>query len=142
MYSASKAAVIHLTRVIANEVGESNIRVNAIAPGAIPTAIFGRAGGMTQEAAEALIPMLRAGFATAQPIPRSGDANDVANAALWLNDVSVHIASVLTSFLTRQASSRPNCCARCYYHIICNTNIANYFSSNTNSHIITNYRTF
>ncbi|MBK6317664.1 MAG: SDR family oxidoreductase [Dehalococcoidia bacterium] len=93
MYSASKAAVIHLTRVIANEVGESNIRVNAIAPGAIPTAIFGRAGGMTQEAAEALIPMLRAGFATAQPIPRSGDANDVANAALWL-------ASEASSFVT------------------------------------------
>ncbi|MBK7330225.1 MAG: SDR family oxidoreductase [Dehalococcoidia bacterium] len=92
MYSASKAAVIHLTRVIANEVGESNIRVNAIAPGAIPTAIFGRAGGMTQEAAEALIPMLpRIRHGTADP--RSGDANDVANAALWL-------ASEASSFVT------------------------------------------
>jgi len=48
---------------------------------------------MTQEAAEALIPMLRAGFATAQPIPRSGDTNDVANAALWL-------ASEASSFVT------------------------------------------
>ena len=87
------AAVIHLTRVIANEVGESNVRVNAIAPGAIPTAIFGRVGGMTQEAAESIIPMLQAGFAKAQPIPRSGDANDIANTALWL-------ASDASSFVT------------------------------------------
>jgi NAD(P)-dependent dehydrogenase (short-subunit alcohol dehydrogenase family) len=84
LYSACKAAVIHATRVIANEVGEDNIRVNAIAPGAIPTAIFGRVGGMTQEQAEALIPMLQAGFVKAQPIPRSGDAMDIAQAALWL----------------------------------------------------------
>ncbi len=93
LYSASKAAVIHMTRVIANEVGEQNIRVNAIAPGAIPTAIFGRAGGMTQEGAESIVPMLQAGFAKAQPIPRSGDAKDIANAALWL-------ASDASSFVT------------------------------------------
>ena len=93
MYSASKAAVIHLTRVIANEVGEDNIRVNAIAPGAIPTAIFGRVGGMDQDGAEALIPMLKMGFAKAQPIPRSGDADDIAQAALWL-------ASDASSFVT------------------------------------------
>jgi NAD(P)-dependent dehydrogenase (short-subunit alcohol dehydrogenase family) len=93
MYSASKAAVIHLTKVIANEVGEDNIRVNAIAPGAIPTAIFGRVGGMDQEAAEALVPMLKMGFAKAQPIPRSGDADDIAQTALWL-------ASDASSFVT------------------------------------------
>ena len=93
LYSAAKAAVIHMTRVIANEVGEENIRDNAIAPGAIPTAIFGRVGGMTQEQAEGLIPMLQMGFTKAQPIPRSGDANDVANAALWL-------ASDASSFVT------------------------------------------
>jgi NAD(P)-dependent dehydrogenase (short-subunit alcohol dehydrogenase family) len=93
MYSACKAAVIHITKVIANEVGEENIRVNAIAPGAIPTAIFGRVGGMTQEQAEALIPMLQMGFVKAQPIPRSGDASDIANAALWL-------ASDASSFVT------------------------------------------
>ncbi len=93
LYSAAKAAVIHMTRVIANEVGEENILVNAIAPGAIPTAIFGRVGGMTQEQAEGLIPMLQMGFTKAQPIPRSGDANDVANAALWL-------ASDASSFVT------------------------------------------
>jgi NAD(P)-dependent dehydrogenase (short-subunit alcohol dehydrogenase family) len=93
MYSACKAAVIHLTRSVANEVGEENGRVNAIAPGAIPTAIFGRVGGLDQEAAEALIPMLKMGFVKAQPIPRSGEAVDIAEAALWL-------ASDASSFVT------------------------------------------
>lgn len=93
LYSACKAAVIHVTKVVANEVGEENIRVNAIAPGAIPTAIFGRVGGMTQEQAEALVPMLQAGFQKAQPIPRSGDADDIARAALFL-------ASDASSFVT------------------------------------------
>ena len=36
-YSSSKAAVNHLTRNIAFDLGEMNIRVNAIAPGAIRT---------------------------------------------------------------------------------------------------------
>ncbi len=93
LYSVSKAAVIHLTKLVANEIGEDNIRVNAIAPGAIPTAIFGRVGGMSQDEAEALIPMLQMGFARAQPIPRSGDADDIANTALWL-------ASDASSFVT------------------------------------------
>jgi NAD(P)-dependent dehydrogenase (short-subunit alcohol dehydrogenase family) len=93
LYSACKAAVIHLTKVVANEVGEENVRINAIAPGAIPTAIFGRVFGMDQDAAEALVPTLQAGFAKAQPIPRSGDAMDIAQAALWL-------ASDASSFVT------------------------------------------
>lgn len=93
LYSASKAAVIHLTRILANELGEENVRVNAIAPGAIPTAIFGRGGGMDQDAAEALIPILQMGFAKAQPIPRSGSTRDIAEAALWL-------ASDASSFVT------------------------------------------
>jgi NAD(P)-dependent dehydrogenase (short-subunit alcohol dehydrogenase family) len=93
LYSASKAAVIHVTKVIANEIGEDNIRVNCIAPGAIPTAIFGRVGGLDQEAAEAIIPMLQMGFAKAQPIPRSGSTRDIAETALWL-------ASDASSFVT------------------------------------------
>lgn len=93
LYSAAKAAVIHVTKVLANEIGEENVRINAIAPGAIPTAIFGRAGGMEQEAAESLIPMLQMGFVKAQPIPRSGSVRDIAEAALWL-------ASDASSFVT------------------------------------------
>jgi NAD(P)-dependent dehydrogenase (short-subunit alcohol dehydrogenase family) len=35
IYSAAKAAVIHLTRSVAKELGESNVRVNCICPGGI-----------------------------------------------------------------------------------------------------------
>lgn len=95
IYSACKAAIIHLTRSVANEVGEDGIRVNAVAPGAIPTAIFGRTMGMGQEQAEAIIPMLEMGMAKAQPIQRTGQPLDIAEAVLWL-------ASVHSSFVTAQ----------------------------------------
>src|SRR5689334_1261925 len=41
VYSAAKAAVIHLTRSVASELGEHNVRVNCICPGGI--AKIGRA---------------------------------------------------------------------------------------------------
>ena len=52
VYGAAKAAVIHLTKCVAMELGESNIRVNSISPGAIATGIFGKALGLSVEAAE------------------------------------------------------------------------------------------
>ena len=52
VYGAAKAAVIHLTKCMAMELGESNIRVNSISPGAIATGIFGKALGLSVEAAE------------------------------------------------------------------------------------------
>jgi NAD(P)-dependent dehydrogenase (short-subunit alcohol dehydrogenase family) len=42
VYSAAKAAVIQLTKTVAMELGEHNIRVNCICPGAIATPIFGK----------------------------------------------------------------------------------------------------
>jgi 2-keto-3-deoxy-L-fuconate dehydrogenase len=39
-YGASKAAVIHLARIAAKEGASANIRVNAIAPGGVETAIW------------------------------------------------------------------------------------------------------
>src|SRR5262249_59831922 len=51
VYSAAKAAVIHLTRSVAMELGERGVRVNCICPGGIATPIFGKALGMTPEAA-------------------------------------------------------------------------------------------
>ena len=45
IYSAAKAAVIHLTHSVAMELGEHGVRVNCICPGAIATPIFGKSHG-------------------------------------------------------------------------------------------------
>jgi NAD(P)-dependent dehydrogenase (short-subunit alcohol dehydrogenase family) len=83
-YSAAKAAIIHLTRSVAMELGESGIRVNCICPGGIATPIFGRTFGLTLESAEEMAESLKTSFANLQPIKRAGLPEDIAQAALWL----------------------------------------------------------
>ncbi|MEK7750368.1 MAG: SDR family oxidoreductase, partial [Acidobacteriota bacterium] len=45
-YGVAKAALIHLSRCAAMELGEDSVRVNSISPGGIATGIFGKAMGM------------------------------------------------------------------------------------------------
>jgi 7-alpha-hydroxysteroid dehydrogenase len=73
-YGASKAAVNHLTRNIAFDVGPSNIRVNCIAPGAIKT----------QALASVLTPEIEKTMLKHTPLGRLGEADDIAAAALFL----------------------------------------------------------
>ncbi len=85
-YVASKGALVGLTRALAREVGADGITVNAIAPGAFPTA------------AEAIHPDLEsynAFILGQQAIKRRGTPADIANAALFL-------AAPETSFITGQ----------------------------------------
>ncbi|MBV9564104.1 MAG: glucose 1-dehydrogenase [Bradyrhizobium sp.] len=84
VYGAAKAAVIQLTKCVAMELGESGIRVNSISPGAIATGIFGKALGLSVEAAENTPAMLREVYRTIQPIPRAGLPEDIAHAAVFL----------------------------------------------------------
>jgi len=92
IYSAAKAAVVHLTRCVAMQLGEHNVRVNAVSPGGIPTGIFGKALGLSTEQAEQTPELLKANFAKSQPIPRAGLTDDIANAALWLaSDLSTFV---------------------------------------------------
>jgi NAD(P)-dependent dehydrogenase (short-subunit alcohol dehydrogenase family) len=84
VYGAAKAAVIHLTKCVAMELGEAGIRVNSISPGAIATGIFGKALGLPVEAAEKTAAMMREVTKTAQPIPRAGLPDDIAHAAVFL----------------------------------------------------------
>ncbi len=96
VYSTAKAAVIHLSRTVAVELGEFNVRVNAICPGGIATPIFGRGMGLTPEEADQSVDVMKMMLAQSQPIPRSGVPDDIAQAALWL-------ASDASSFVTGHA---------------------------------------
>jgi NAD(P)-dependent dehydrogenase (short-subunit alcohol dehydrogenase family) len=84
VYGAAKAAVIHLTKCVAMELGESGVRVNSISPGAIATGIFGKALGLSTDAAEKTPEVMREVYKTAQPIPRAGLSDDIAHAAVFL----------------------------------------------------------
>ena len=84
VYSAAKAAVVHLTRSVAMELGESGVRVNCICPGGIATPIFGSALGLAGPEADRVAELMKTLLATRQPIQRAGLPEDVARAALWL----------------------------------------------------------
>lgn len=84
VYSVAKAAVIHLTRCAAMELGEDNVRVNSISPGGIATGIFGKAFGLQGAAAEATAEKMKGVLAKMQAIPRAGITDDIANAAVYL----------------------------------------------------------
>jgi len=84
IYGAAKAAVNHLSKCVAMELGEHNVRVNSVSPGAIATGILAKALGMDASKADALGSEMQEVFAKAQPIPRSGVPDDIAQCVLWL----------------------------------------------------------
>jgi NAD(P)-dependent dehydrogenase (short-subunit alcohol dehydrogenase family) len=84
VYSASKAGVLQFSRSVAMELGESNIRVNCILPGFIPTPMIAMARGISVEEADSKLQIINNMFKDAQPIKRSGSVDDIAHAALWL----------------------------------------------------------
>ena len=83
-YSATKAAVIGLTRSLAMELGPSHIRVNCVAPGVIDTDMLSMAP-----------PEARAMLEEETPIGRLGQPSDIAEAVFYL-------ASPASRFLTGQ----------------------------------------
>lgn len=87
-YSASKAAVLALSKTLAMELADRNIRVNSISPGPISTPIYSKLG-MTEDA----LKEFAAGVQAKIPMKRFGEAQDIAHAALFL-------ASRDSSFMT------------------------------------------
>jgi NAD(P)-dependent dehydrogenase (short-subunit alcohol dehydrogenase family) len=84
IYSAAKAAVNHLTRCVGMELGEHNVRVNSVSPGAIATGILAKALGMNADKADTLAEAMKERMAKAQPIPRAGLTDDIAQCVIWL----------------------------------------------------------
>jgi NAD(P)-dependent dehydrogenase (short-subunit alcohol dehydrogenase family) len=83
-YRASKAAVIQFTKSAAIELARYKIRVNAIAPGSIPTPILGKsAAGMDPEELAQFEARIRQGMLDDRPLKREGTTDDVAQAALY-----------------------------------------------------------
>ncbi len=84
VYSAAKAGVVQLTRSVAMELGEDNVRVNCVLPGFIPTPMIARARGVPLGEADGKLGVITDAFREAQPIRRPGHPDDVAKAVLWL----------------------------------------------------------
>ncbi|MTI47696.1 3-oxoacyl-[acyl-carrier-protein] reductase [Sporosalibacterium faouarense] len=83
-YSASKAGIIGFTKSIAKEVAKKNVRVNAIAPGFIETA-------MTDELSD----KVKDEYMKNIPLKRLGKPEDIANTVAFL-------ASDMSSYITGQ----------------------------------------
>ena len=86
VYSASKHAVEGLTKSAALEAAGSGVRVNAVAPGPIETAMLNRFTGSAER---------KAGLVAGVPLQRAGEPGEIANAIVFL-------ASGKSSFTTGQ----------------------------------------
>ena len=89
VYSASKHAVEGLTKSAALEVAGSGVRVNAVAPGPVETAMLNRFTGSAER---------KAGLVAGVPLQRLGEPDEIANAIVFL-------ASSRSSFTTGQVLS-------------------------------------
>jgi len=96
VYSAMKAAVINLTRSAALELGPHGIRVNAICPGFIATAIFVNHRNLSYEQRLRFMAELEQTESTGAPMQRIGRGRDIADMALFL-------ASDESTFVSGQA---------------------------------------
>ncbi len=83
-YSATKGAVIAMTKALAQELGPSGIRVNCVAPGVILT-----------DMCATVDPEILAQMAAENPIGRNGTPEDVAKAMEYLADADFVTGQVL-----------------------------------------------
>jgi len=84
-YSATKGAVIALTKALAKELGPSGIRVNCVAPGVIQTDMCAQ-----------VEPEILEEMASETPVGRNGRPEDVAKAFAYLADANFVTGDVLS----------------------------------------------
>ena len=84
-YSATKGAVIALTKALAKELGPSGIRVNCVSPGVILT-----------DMCAAVDPQILSQMAEEAPLGRNGSPEDVAKAMEYLADADFVTGQVLS----------------------------------------------
>lgn len=75
-YVAAKHGVVGLTKTAALDFARKNVRVNAICPGAIETAMLNRITGGTAKGMEAILRL--------EPVGRLGKPAEIAETAVWL----------------------------------------------------------
>ena len=84
LYSASKAALLGFTKALAKELGPSDVTVNAVAPGLIPTAMNAH---LSKEDLAA--------FCSETPLNRLGTPEDIADAVFFLANARFVTGQVL-----------------------------------------------
>jgi len=76
-YAAAKWGIIGLTKSAALEVADAGIRINAVCPGMVDTAMMGRVSGGTDEGYQQIV--------NQEPVGRMGRPKEIASAVLWLS---------------------------------------------------------
>ncbi|HJM91227.1 MAG: SDR family oxidoreductase [Alphaproteobacteria bacterium] len=94
LYSIAKAAVLHLTRVVAMQNASTSIRVNSISPACVATPAFSLGTAMTQEQSAASMPIIERELSKIVPLGRAGESEDVAAMLVFLaSDESRYITA-------------------------------------------------
>jgi NAD(P)-dependent dehydrogenase (short-subunit alcohol dehydrogenase family) len=97
-YHVAKSSVIMFTKCAAIDLGEHNIRVNAIAPGNIETDILGRnqGAGVADEKRAEFTAAVRQFIISRQPLKLQGHVEDIAQAVLFfVTDRSRYVTGTL-----------------------------------------------
>jgi NAD(P)-dependent dehydrogenase (short-subunit alcohol dehydrogenase family) len=82
-YSAAKAAMLHMSKWAAMDLAPRKIRVNAISPGPILTAIFGRAQLSSAAAAEQRLGRVAKVFEDLTQLHLAGQPSDIAESCVY-----------------------------------------------------------